>query len=82
MGDQRDGGTHDAECGHLGSPEGQIAPDGHSVLEEKAGFWDGKWAEVKRRFVKMAWEDEQSRMAIILGCAGILVGILWTLLFE
>lgn len=54
----------------------------HPDLESEPRFWDGKWAEVKRRFVKMAWEDEQSRMAIILGCAGILVGILWTLLFE
>lgn len=32
-------------------PDSDSQPYGYPSLESEAGFWDGKWAEFRRRFV-------------------------------
>lgn len=62
-------------------PDSDLHPYEHPPLEAEPGFWDGKWAEFKRRFVELSWEDDHSRATIILSAVGFIGTVLWMLLF-
>lgn len=46
-----------------------------SASEPEPGYWAGRWTEFKRLFIKFAWEDEHSRVTLILSAVMILVAL-------
>lgn len=62
-------------------PANDPQPYEHPSLEQESGFWDGKWSEFKRRFIKLAWEDDHSRTALILSTLVCFVTVIGSRLF-
>lgn len=56
-------------------------PYEHPALKPEPGFWDDKWDEFKRRFIKLAWEDVHSRTILILTPVGLVGTFIWMWFF-
>lgn len=62
-------------------PANDPQPYEHPSLEQESGFWDGKWSEFKRLFIKLAWEDDHSRTVLILSTLVFFVTVIGSRLF-
>lgn len=82
MNDDRNRGGHPADSGKFDPSVDRSGPYEYLALDNEPGFWAEKWAEFKRLFIMLAWENEQARMTIILGSVGFLLAMLWAILFE
>ena len=82
MSDHRDDVTDNDERERALPLDDLSGPYEYPALPGETPFWAEKWTEFKRRFIKLAWEDEQSRLVIVLGSLIFIVTTLWGALFS